>query len=447
MKVGFVSLGCTKNLVDTEMAIGLMKKMGFEIVNDPSQAEIIIVNTCGFIQPAKEEAIQTIFEMAEYKKEKCKYLIAMGCLVKRYKEELIKEISEVDLFISIDEYDQMSNLIMNLVGEEKSSSKNTLDYLDRIISTGGTTAYLKIAEGCSNNCTYCAIPKIRGKYQSREFDEIIAEAKQLANQGIRELIIIAQDTTKYGYDLYGEYRLAELLEKLAQIEEIEWIRFLYSYPESIDDQLIEVVKNNGKICNYFDIPIQHYNNRVLKRMNRKTTGEDIENVVNKLRESIPDVVIRTTVMVGFPDENDGEFEELLAFINRIKFDKLGCFMYSEEEGTPASHLIDSVPKQVKQKRYNAIMKAQAGISLEKLKQKIGKTYNILIEDYTEDGKYLIGRTYMDIPNEDGVVYIENNSDKEIIIGEFYQCTIDDIPIIEEDGNKKMSNYDLVGHII
>ena len=237
------------------------------------------------------------------------------------------------------------------------------------------------------------------------------------------------------------------MEKLAQIEEIEWIRFLYSYPESIDDQLIEVVKNNDKICNYFDIPIQHYNNRVLKRMNRKTTGEDIENVVNKLRESIPDVVIRTTVMVGFPDENDGEFEELLAFINRIRFDKLGCFMYSEEEGTPASHFTDSIIRQIKQKRYNAIMKAQAEISLEKLKQKIGKTFNILIEDYTEDGKYLIGRTYMDIPNEDGVVYIENNSDKEIIIGEFYQCIIDDIPIIEEDGNKKMSNYDLIGHII
>ena len=283
MKVGFVSLGCSKNLVDTEMAIGLMKKLGFEIVNDESQAEIIIINTCGFIQSAKEEAINTIFEMAQYKNKNCKYLVVMGCLVKRYKAELEKEIPEVDLFISLEEYDNFSNLIMKLVG--KQASINTLDYLDRIISTGTTTAYLKIAEGCSNNCTYCAIPKIRGKYESRQFEDIVKEAKQLVSQGISELIIIAQDTTKYGIDLYGKPRLAELLETIASIEGLTWVRFLYAYPESIDDKLIEVVKNNNKICNYFDIPIQHYSDNILKRMNRKTSGSDIEKIINKLRKS------------------------------------------------------------------------------------------------------------------------------------------------------------------
>ena len=445
MKVGFVSLGCSKNLVDTEMAIGLMKKLGFEIVNDESQAEIIIINTCGFIQSAKEEAINTIFEMAQYKNENCKYLVVMGCLVKRYKTELEKEIPEVDLFISLEEYDNFSNLIMKLVG--KQASINTLDYLDRIISTGTTTAYLKIAEGCSNNCTYCAIPKIRGKYESRQFEDIVKEAKQLVSQGISELIIIAQDTTKYGIDLYGKPRLAELLETIASIEGLTWVRFLYAYPESIDDKLIEVVKNNNKICNYFDIPIQHYSDNILKRMNRKTSGSDIEKIINKLRKEIPDVIIRTTVMVGFPGESGENFEQLYEFIKRIKFDKLGCFMYSKEDGTPAYNLKDSVSTTTKKYRYNQIMQAQSLISSEKLQQKIGNEYTILLEDYTDDGKYLIGRTYMDIPEEDGVVFIENTNEKELIIGNFYQCVIDDVALIEQEGKRIMSNYDLLGHIL
>ena len=445
MKVGFVSLGCSKNLVDTEMAIGLMKKLGFEIVNDESQAEIIIINTCGFIQSAKEEAINTIFEMAQYKNENCKYLVVMGCLVKRYKAELEKEIPEVDLFISLEEYDNFSNLIMKLVG--KQASINTLDYLDRIISTGTTTAYLKIAEGCSNNCTYCAIPKIRGKYESRQFEDIVKEAKQLVSQGISELIIIAQDTTKYGIDLYGKPRLAELLETLASIEGLTWVRFLYAYPESIDDKLIEVVKNNNKICNYFDIPIQHYSDNILKRMNRKTSGSDIEKIINKLRKEIPDVIIRTTVMVGFPGESGEDFEQLYEFIKRIKFDKLGCFMYSKEDGTPAYNLKDSVNSLTKKHRYNKIMETQSLISSEKLQQKIGNEYTILLEDYTDDGKYLIGRTYMDIPEEDGVVLVENSNEQELIIGNFYQCVIDDVALIEQEGKRIMSNYDLLGHIL
>ena len=445
MKVGFVSLGCSKNLVDTEMAIGLMKKLGFEIVNDESQAEIIIINTCGFIQSAKEEAINTIFEMAQYKNENCKYLVVMGCLVKRYKAELEKEIPEVDLFISLEEYDNFSNLIMKLVG--KQASINTLDYLDRIISTGTTTAYLKIAEGCSNNCTYCAIPKIRGKYESRPFEDIVKEANQLVSQGISELIIIAQDTTKYGIDLYGEPRLAELLETIASIEGVTWVRFLYAYPESIDDKLIEVVKNNNKICNYFDIPIQHYSDNILKRMNRKTSGSDIKKIINKLRNQIPDVIIRTTVMVGFPGESEEDFEQLHDFIERIKFDKLGCFMYSKEDETPAYNLEDSVSTMTKKHRYNQIMQTQSLISSEKLQQKIGNKYTILLEDYTEDGKYLIGRTYMDIPDEDGVVFVENSNNQELIIGNFYQCIIDDVALIEQEGKRVMSNYDLLGHII
>lgn len=445
MKVGFVSLGCSKNLVDTEMAIGLMKKLGFEIVNDESQAEIIIINTCGFIQSAKEEAINTIFEMAQYKNENCKYLVVMGCLVKRYKEELEKEIPEVDLFISLEEYDNFSNLIMKLVG--KQASINTLDYLDRIISTGTTTAYLKIAEGCSNNCTYCAIPKIRGKYESRPFEDIVKEANQLVSQGISELIIIAQDTTKYGIDLYGEPRLAELLETIASIEGLTWVRFLYAYPESIDDKLIEVVKSNDKICNYFDIPIQHYSDNILKRMNRKTTGSDIEKIINKLRKEIPNVIIRTTVMVGFPGESEEDFTQLYNFIERTKFDKLGCFMYSKEDGTPAYNLQDSVSSMTKKHRYNQIMQAQSSISSQKLQQKIGNEYTILLEDYTDDGKYLIGRTYMDIPEEDGVVFIENTNEKELIIGNFYQCIIDDVASIEQEGKRIISNYDLLGHII
>ena len=369
----------------------------------------------------------------------------MGCLVKRYKEELEKEIPEVDLFISLEEYDNFSNLIMKLVG--KQASINTLDYLDRIISTGTTTAYLKIAEGCSNNCTYCAIPKIRGKYESRQFEDIVKEAKQLVSQGISELIIIAQDTTKYGIDLYGKPRLAELLETIASIEGLTWVRFLYAYPESIDDKLIEIVKNNNKICNYFDIPIQHYSDNILKRMNRKTSGSDIEKIINKLRKEIPDVIIRTTVMVGFPGESEEDFEQLYEFIKRIKFDKLGCFMYSKEDGTPAYNLKDSVSTTTKKYRYNQIMQAQSLISSEKLQQKIGNEYTILLEDYTDDGKYLIGRTYMDIPEEDGVVFIENTNEKELIIGNFYQCVIDDVALIEQEGKRIMSNYDLLGHIL
>jgi len=434
MKVGFVSLGCSKNLVDTEMAIGIFKKENFEIVNDPSKADVIVVNTCGFIESAKTEAINTILEMAEYKNSgKCKYLVAMGCLVQRYKKELEKSIPEVDMFLSIDEYPKFWEHMSKLLKVDM-KSKNTLDYLDRIVSTGETTAYLKIAEGCSNRCTYCAIPYIRGPYVSREFDEIITEAKKLAKDGIKELVVIAQDTTKYGIDLYGKPRLPELLNELSKIKGIKWIRFLYAYPESITDELIEEVKTNSKICKYFDIPLQHYSNHVLKMMNRKSDSESIERLIKKLREEIPDVVLRTTLIVGFPGETEEDFFELYEFVNEAKFEKLGVFKYSKEDGTPAARIKEQVHYKTKEARYNKIMALAKQISRIKLEEKIGSTYEAVVDGFSDDGKFICARSYMDIPNEDGTIFIKNNS--SVKPGDFIKCKITDV-----------RDYDLIGEII
>lgn len=432
MKVGFISLGCSKNLVVTEEIIGLFKNHGYEIVADASVAEIILINTCGFIDSAKEEAISTILEMAEYKKNNCKYLIVTGCLVQRYKDELIKEIPEVDLFVSIREYDDIWNNISNLI--EGKNQNDKLSYFDRVLSTGEVMAYLKIAEGCSNYCTYCAIPYIQGKYISRDFDEIIKEAELLAAKGIKELVVIAQDTTKYGIDLYGHSRLAELLTELSKIDGIEWIRFLYSYPESITDELIEVVKNNDKICKYFDIPIQHISDTVLKRMNRKSNGEKIKELIKKLRKEISEVVIRTTLIVGFPGESEENFLELCDFVKEYKLDRLGAFAYSIEDGTPAAKFIDQIDDDVKVIRRDKIMEIQQKISLNNLKDKIGRKYKCLIENVTDDGEYFIGRTYMDVPSEDGVVYILY--DDSVMVNEFVNIEIID-----------SLEYDLIGKII
>lgn len=423
MKVGFISLGCSKNLVDTEMCIGLLKNKGLTIVNNENEAEMIIINTCGFIETAKEEAINTILEMAEYKKKKCKYLVVMGCLVQRYKKELEKEIPEVDLFISIDEYNNISQKIDNLINK-KEKKNNILDYNERVITTGNRTAYLKIAEGCSNKCTYCAIPYIRGPFKSRKIEDIIEEANILAEKGIQELILVAQDTGRYGVDIYGKLELENLLKKLCKIEKIKWIRFLYTYPETITDSLIDVVKNNEKICNYFDIPIQHISNKVLKRMNRKTTGQAIEDLVCKLRNKIPDVVLRTTLIVGFPGETQEDFEELYEFVQNARFDKLGVFTYSKEDGTPAMKLDNHIHHATKKSRYNKIMNIQKEISKQVLQERLGKVYEAIIENKTFDGKYYIARTYMDVPETDGVVYIKNN--KEIQIGEFVDCKLTEV---------------------
>ncbi|MBP3597696.1 MAG: 30S ribosomal protein S12 methylthiotransferase RimO [Clostridia bacterium] len=414
------------------MCIGLCKKAKFEIVNNPEEAEIIIINTCGFIESAKEEAINCILEMAEYKKQNCKYLVAMGCLVQRYKNDLEKTIPEVDRFISIDEYEKFGDIILELTNI-KSNSKNTLDYLDRVVSTGDKTAYLKIAEGCSNRCTYCAIPYIRGPYISRKKEDILDEAKKLAEDGYEEIIVIAQDTTKYGIDIYGKEKLAELLHEISKIEKIKWIRFLYAYPESITDELIFEVKNNPKICKYFDIPLQHFSDNVLKRMNRKSNSQKIKELLEKLRKEIPEVVIRTTVIVGFPGETEDDFFELYEFISEAKFEKLGAFKYSKEDGTPAAKLDKQVHYKTKQSRYNKIMAMQQKISKIKLEEKIGNTYEVLIDGLSEDGKYYIGRSYMDIPDEDGVIYIKNNQSN--LCGKFIKCKITGV-----------INYDLIGNV-
>ena len=451
MKVGFVSLGCSKNLIDTEVTIGKFKEHKFEIVNNPKEAEIIVINTCGFIESAKEEAINTILEMAEYKKKKCKYLVVMGCLVQRYYEDLVKELPEVDLFLKIEDYDKMWEKIEKLFEKKNSSQaelcqKATLpkaivsklpmfeerEYLQRTISTGENYAYLKIGEGCSNMCTYCAIPYIRGLFASRPMEDMLEEAKTIAKQGIKELIIIAQDTTKYGKDLYGKSKLPELLTELCKIKELHWIRFLYSYPEGITDELIQVVKKEKKIAKYFDIPIQHISNEVLKKMNRKTSKEKIERLISKIRKEIPGVALRTSLIVGFPGETKEQFEELYDFVEKIKFDKLGVFEYSKEDGTPAATMPNQVHHMTKKSRFNKIMSLQQEISKEKMKSKIGTKQEVLIENKSFDRKYYIGRTKSDVPDIDGVVYIKNN---KLEINEFVNCKIIDF-----------KEYDLIGEV-
>ena len=430
MKVGFISLGCNKNLVDTEKTIAIFNEEGFEIVNKPENADIIVINTCGFIESAKEEAINTILEMAEYKKDKCKFLIAMGCLVERYRDELAKEIPEVDLWIKYSEYDSLWDKVKKMLENEEieetdnPSNREFLNLMDRVLTTGDNFAYLKIADGCSNRCTYCAIPYIRGPQMSRKMEDIIEEAKKLAEEGYHEIILTAQDTTKYAVDLYGKPRLAELIEEISKIEEIKWIRFLYAYPETINDELIQVVRNNDKVCKYFDIPIQHISDSVLKRMNRQSNGESIRKLIKKLRQEIPEVIIRTTVMVGFPGESEADFEELYNFLQEVKFDKLGCFAYSKEDGTPASRLKEQIHPMTKKSRLNKIMSLQQKISKQNLKNKIGKEVEVLVEDKSFDGKTYIGRSYMDVPEIDGVVYIA--SDEEIQIGSFVKCTITNV---------------------
>ena len=454
MNVGFISLGCSKNLIDTEVAIGKFKSNNYKIVNNPEEADIIVVNTCGFIESAKEEAINTILEMSEYKNRRCKYLIAMGCLVQRYYDDLKKAIPEVDLFIKLDEYDNLWGKIESLVKRDIVENTKTKsikkiskikplpmpqvdEFFERVVTTGKNYAYLKIAEGCSNKCTYCAIPYIRGPFVSRPIEEIIKEAEMLVSKGIKELVVIAQDTTKYGIDIYGESKLAELLERLSKIKKIEWIRFLYSYPEGITDELIEIVATNKKIAKYFDIPIQHISNSVLKRMNRKTSKEDIESLIKKIRERIPDVTLRTSLIVGFPGETKQDFEELYEFVKNTKFDRLGTFMYSKEDGTPAEKLPNQIHGNTKKARFNKIMKEQAKISLENMERKIGEIYKVLVEDMSFDRKYFIGRTMQDAPEEDGVVYIKNDGEQNIekILNSFIKCKIKDV-----------SNYDLIADL-
>lgn len=445
MKVGFVSLGCSKNLVDTEMMMGLFKNKNYEIVNDPKKAEVIIINTCGFIESAKEEAINTILEMAEYKNIKkgiCKILIVTGCLVERYKEELEKALPEVDMFLKFSDYcGEKSNSaktferVFEKIENKIIENKEELNFLNRVITTGKQYAYVRIAEGCDNRCTYCAIPYIRGKFHSRKMEDIVEEVKQLTKNGINEIILIAQDTSKYGIDIYHELMLAKLLKELCKIKEIKWIRFLYTYPETITDELIKTVKENDKICKYFDIPIQHISDRILKRMNRKSTGQSIKDTIIKLRKEIPNVIIRTTVMVGFPGENEEDFMELYNFINEEKLDKLGAFIYSKEDGTPAARIKEQVHPMTKKSRYNKIMLLQKDISKNVRENNLGKELEIIIEGETTDKKFWYGRSYMEVPDIDGIVYVEKNAEADVV-GKYVQCKIN-----------KVMDYDMIGRIV
>ena len=405
MNVGFVSLGCSKNLVDTEMMIGLFKTKKFNIVNNPAEADIIIVN--------------------KYKKTgKLKYIIATGCLVERYKEQLQAAMPEIDLFIKFSEYENFWKDIEKLL--KKKETVGELSFTNRVVTTGDNYAYVRIAEGCDNFCTFCAIPYIRGRFRSRTEEDILEEVEKLAKKGIKEIIVVAQDTTKYGTDIYGKSKLAEILHKISEVKGIEWVRFLYSYPETITDELIEEVKTNDKICKYFDIPIQHISDKILKKMNRDTTSSSIKCLIERLKNEIPGVIIRTTLMVGFPGEEQKDFDELYNFVKTTKFDKLGCFSYSKEDGTPASLMPGQVHHMTKKARLNKIMKLQAEISNDNLKKYVGNTYKVLIETSNT------ARSYMDVPELDGVIIFKGKAQP----GSFAECKI--------TGNR---DYDLIGEIL
>lgn len=425
MKIGVVSLGCPKNLVDSETMLGLIHEENYEITNDPSKAEIIIVNTCGFIESAKEESINTILQMAEYKKSgSCKYIIVTGCLSQRYAEELFNELPEADAIAGVEVYDEIGSIIKRVMNGERFimlerskpdviyTSKET--FLPRILTTPSYTAYLKIAEGCDNCCSYCAIPKIRGPYRSKPMEQVLKEAKALADNGVKELIVVAQDTTRYGEDLPGgKLLLADLLKELNKIESLKWIRVMYCYPNNFTDELIETFASLDKVCKYVDLPLQHASNRLLASMNRYDTREEVETLLAKMRKRIPGIVIRTTFIVGFPGETDADFEELKEFVEQQRFENAGVFAYSQEEGTVAGAMPNQIPDEIKQERYHELMALQAQISEEIHKDTEGQTLEVLVEGIEEDGSGLhYGRSYCEAPDIDGLVFIENPGDIE-----------------------------------
>lgn len=438
-KIGMISLGCPKNQVDAEHMLALMDAEGWEIVDYVDGCDAVIVNTCGFIDDAKKEAIENILDMVELKKEGViSKIIVTGCLAQRYKDEIVKEIPEVDAVIGIGANGDIIKTV-----EEVMSGVDTIENYppqcdlplegQRILTTPHYWAYLKIGEGCSNRCTYCTIPSIRGNMRSRSMENVIDEAKQLAELGVKELILIAQDTTSYGLDLYGELKLPELLNELCKIDSIEWIRLLYCYPDRITDELIETMKNQEKVVNYIDLPLQHADDKILKAMNRRGDQALIRNVISKLRTEIPDVVIRTTFIVGFPGEGEEEFETLAEFVNEIEFDRLGVFTFSPQEGTPAFDMEDQVDEDIKTRRGEVIMQDQYSIMEEKNNEKIGKTYRVVVEDYDGYSDSYTGRTYMDAPEIDGLVKF--TSHKDLDIGDFVDVEIFDV-----------EDYDLIGEV-
>ena len=427
MKILFVSLGCDKNLVDSERMLGSLTGAGYEITDDETEAEVIVVNTCCFIGDAKEESINTLLEMARQKETgNCRVLIAAGCLAQRYKDEVLKEIPEVDGILGTTSYDRIVQVVEETLGGKTDAEFEDINVLHekeakRVLTTGGHYAYLKIAEGCNKHCTYCVIPSVRGKYRSVPMEDLVEEAKELASGGVRELILVAQETTLYGVDLYGEKKLPALLKELAKIPGIHWIRMLYCYPEEITDELIETIKTEEKVCNYMDIPIQHASDRILSRMGRKTNRKEITERLTKLREEIPDMAIRTTMITGFPGETEEDMEELLDFVDEMEFERLGVFPYSQEEGTPAAVMEDQVPDEVKEDRRDRVMELQQEISLDHGQDMIGKELEVFIEGKVADENAYVGRTYMDAPGVDGYIFV--NTGLELMSGMFVRVRV------------------------
>lgn len=427
MKILFVSLGCDKNLVDSEVMLGLLQSRGHEITNIEEQAEVVVVNTCSFIHDAREESVQTVLEMAELKKSgKCRLLIVSGCLAEKYREEILEELPEVDGVVGTTAYDEICDVIDKCLEGERVQAFEPVDRLPllktrRVLTTGGYSSYLKIGEGCDKHCTYCIIPKLRGNYRSVPMEYILEDAKNLASAGVRELNIVAQETTTWGKDIYGEKRLHILLKELCQIEGIRWIRLLYCYPEEITDELIEVMRSEPKLCHYLDMPIQHSSDRILKRMGRKTTRKELEEIISKLRREIPDIALRTTLISGFPGETEEDQEDLKDFITQMKFDRLGVFTYSPEEGTPAAAMEQQVPEEIKAERRDELMALQQQISEKKTGAMVGRHMEVLVEGrIPEEGVY-VGRTYRDAPEVDGYLFL--NAQEEIISGDFVMAEV------------------------
>ena len=438
MKIFFVSLGCDKNLVDSEEMLALLEKRGYSFTDVETQADVIIINTCCFIYDAKEESVQTILEMSEYKKENCKALLVTGCMAQRYKQEILDEVPEVDMVLGTTAYDKIVEAIDEaLAGSRKveTESLNTLPKTGagRVLTTGGHYAYLKIAEGCNKCCTYCIIPKVRGRYRSVPMEELIAQAKDLADKGVKELILVAQETTVYGVDLYGKKSLHLLVRELCKISGLRWIRLLYCYPEEIYDELIETMRDEEKVCHYLDLPIQHASDAVLKRMGRRTTQADLKEIIAKLRKEIPDIVLRTTLIAGFPGETQEQHEEMMAFIDELEFDRLGVFTYSQEEDTPAAVMPDQIDEETKLTWREELMELQQEIAFDKAQDREGSIVTAMVEGKVADENAYVARTYGDAPNVDGLLFIQTA--EELNSGDFARVRI-----------TGSAEYDLIGEL-
>ena len=427
MKILFISLGCDKNLADSEEMLGLLTAGGHEITDDETQADAIVINTCCFIKDAKEESVETILEMAEYKKTgSCHALIVTGCMAQRYQKEIIEEVPEVDAVLGTTSYGDIVKALEEAVAGNHFEEFRDIDYLPdtgskRVLTTGGHFGYLKIAEGCDKHCTYCIIPKLRGKFRSVPMERLIAQAEDMAEQGVKELILVAQETTVYGKDLYGKKSLHILLKKLCEIRGIRWIRILYCYPEEIYDELIETIRDEKKICHYLDIPIQHASDRILKRMGRRTSKQELIDIVGKLRKEIPDIVLRTTLIPGFPGETEEDHEELKEFVDEMEFDRLGVFTYSPEENTPAAEMADQVPEEVKEERRDELMELQQEISYDRGQDRIGQELLVMIEGKVADESAYIGRTYGDAPKVDGYIFVQTG--ELLMTGDFAKVRV------------------------